>query len=217
MPRASRKYEIQTMFYALEGLAGTGKSTQARILAHRIAKAFGRGVIVSAAYEGERRAAAARFINSSGMKLDERALMFLFQSLHCVQYSETVKALNAGHVVIADRWRHSFYSHHAYFDTFGGDTVAMDVLDRLAYGDLEPDLTLFLQADPSVALARYLKREARIADGAIELRSADYFTQVDKFYRQLARERGWAIIDANQSVRSVARAVFSCVEALSLK
>lgn len=74
------------MFTCFEGIAGSGKTTQAMLLADYLEQVKGREVFVSAVYEGERRKAVSGFMNTTGIKSDQNATMFLFQTLHAAQY-----------------------------------------------------------------------------------------------------------------------------------
>jgi len=126
------------MFICLEGIAGSGKTTQTKLLADYLKNVKGKEIFISAIYEGERRKVVSDFMNALGIKLDQNAVMFLFQALHAAQYHEVKNALSINKTVIADRWRYSFFAHHVYQDTFGKNENLMFQLDLLAYRSLEP-------------------------------------------------------------------------------
>lgn len=100
------------MFICFEGIAGSGKTTQTKLLADYLKNIKRKDVFVSAVYEGERRKVISDFMSKSGIKVDQNAVMFLFQALHAAQYHEVNEALISGKIVIADRWRYSFFAHH---------------------------------------------------------------------------------------------------------
>jgi len=82
-----------------EGIAGSGKTTQTKLLTNYLKNVKGKDVFISAAYEGERRKAVSDFMNTSGIKPDQNAVMFLFQALHAAQYHEVNKAIGIGKIV----------------------------------------------------------------------------------------------------------------------
>ena len=119
------------MFICFEGIAGSGKTTQTKLLADYLKNVKGKDVFVSAVYERERRKAISDFMNLSGIKAAQTAVMFLFQALHAAQYHEVHEALMSDKIVIADRWRYSFFAHHLQQNTFNGDAMLMNQLDLL--------------------------------------------------------------------------------------
>lgn len=188
------------MFICLEGIAGAGKTTQTRLLADYLESAKKKEVLISAAYEGDRRKVVSDFMNVSGIKPDQNAVMFLFQALHAAQYHEVSQALTANKIVITDRWRYSFFAHHLQQNTFDGDKKLMHQLDILAYRTLEPDIVFLLDVPSSIAYERYLRREQLINDSGLNLMDRKYFTSVYDYYKQLALNRGWHIVDGVQDI-----------------
>ena len=191
------------MLICFEGIAGSGKTTQIELLADHLIKVTGREVLISSVYEGERRKTVSNFMNVSGIKLNQVAIMFLFQALHTVQYNEVIKAIDSGKVVIADRWRYSFFAHHLQENTIGSDKNLMNQLDFLAYKSLEPDICFLLDVPPLIAHERYLKRENSISDNGLELMNDGYFHSVSQYYNQLARTKGWRIVDGSRDPQDI--------------
>ncbi len=191
------------MFICFEGIAGSGKTTQTKLLADYLKSVKKKEVFISAAYESDRRKAVSDFMNTSGIKPDQNAVMFLFQALHAAQYHEVNQALTNGKVVIADRWRHSFFAHHLQQNTFSRDEIFMRQLDLLAYRTLEPDIYFLLDIPPLIAYERYLKREHSINDSGLELMSNEYFHSVSNYYNQLAHRNGWCVIDGTRDPQAV--------------
>lgn len=200
------------MFICFEGVAGSGKTTQTKLLADYLKDVKEKEVFISAAYEGERRKAVSDFMNVAGIKSDHNAVMFLFQALHAAQYREVNQALTAGKVVIADRWRHSFFAHHLQQNTFSGDENLMRQLDLLAYRALEPDIYFLLSIPPSIAYERYLEREHFINDSGLELMNSEYFNSVSNYYNQFARNNSWHVVDGTQDPQTVFREIRDIID-----
>ncbi len=188
-----------TMFICFEGIAGSGKTTQATLLARYLKNKKGRDVFVSAAYEGSRRKLSAAFMNDSGIKRDQNAIMFLFQALHAAQHQEVCDALDAGCIVIADRWRYSFFAHHLYQKTFINDEELMSRLDYLAFRSLEPNIHITLNLPSELAFRRYINRERAIDDNGLELMDFQYFSSGIEYYKNIAHIHGWNVIDGTGS------------------
>lgn len=191
------------MLICFEGIAGSGKSTQVNLLAPYLESASGKKVFISAVYEGARREAIDAFMNVSGIQSDQRATMFLFQALHAVQYREAQEALDSGKLVIADRWRYSFFAHHIQQDTFGDDDRLMRQIDLLAFGSLKPDLCFLIDVPADIAYRRYLQREGESGGKGLDLMNLEYFIAVTDYYRKIARDNGWHSVDGTKNPMAV--------------
>ncbi len=187
------------MFICFEGIAGSGKTTQTKLLADYIKNVKKKEIFISAAYEGERRKTVSDFINASGIRLDQNAMMFLFQALHSAQYHEVNKAISDSKTVIADRWRYSFFAHHLHQCTFDKNENLMLQLDLLAYRLLEPDICFLIDIPAKIAYDRYIERERTINDNGLDLMNLEYFVAVTSYYKNLAHNKGWYIVDGTKN------------------
>ena len=200
------------MFICLEGIAGSGKTTQTKLLADYLKNVKGKDIFISAVYEGERRSVVSDFMNASGIKLDQNAVMFLFQALHAAQYHEVKNALSINKTVIADRWRYSFFAHHVYQDTFGKNENLMFQLDLLAYRSLEPDICFLIDIPAKIAYNRYIERERSINDNGLDLMNLEYFIMVADYYKNLAHDKGWYIVDGAKDQQTIFRDIKAIVD-----
>jgi len=200
------------MFICFEGIAGSGKTTQTKLLADYLKNIKKKEIFVSAAYEGERRKVVSDFMNDSGIKTDQNAVMFLFQALHAAQYCEVNKALSISKTVIADRWRYSFFAHHLYQRTFGKNENIMLQLDLLAYRSLEPEIYLLIDIPAKIAYSRYIKRERSIDDKGLDLMNLEYFVTVAGYYKKLARDKGWHIVDGTKRQQTIFREIKAIID-----
>jgi dTMP kinase len=161
-------------FISLDGLDGTGKSTQCRLLADWL-RTQGYAVTACADPGGT---AVGQTIRE--LLLDQRQEMtvaceaLLFMASRAQLTAEIIRpALDAGRVVIADRFvlANVVYQGHAS----GLDPNLIWEVGRLATGGLEPDLTLILDLPVELTLAR---RKGR----------ADRFESRDTAYQARVRE-----------------------------
>ena len=191
------------MFICLEGIAGSGKTTQTKLLADYLKNVRKKEIFISAAYEGERRKVVADFMNTSGIKFDQNAVMFLFQALHAAQYHEVNNALKVSKTVIADRWRYSFFAHHLYQGIFGKNENLILQLDLLAFRSLEPDICFLIDIPAKIAYNRYIEREQSINDNGLDLMNLEYFVTIADYYKNIAHYKGWYIIDGTKNQQTI--------------
>lgn len=183
------------MFICFEGIAGAGKTTQAHLLRDYLRDVKGRDVSISSVYDGSFRKVVSDFMNASLIKSDANATMFLFQALHATQRRNVERALSSGEIAIADSWRSSFYAYHLCQNTFDGDKRLMRELDKLGHGTLEPDICFLADLPAEIAHSRYLKRERSINDNGLKIMDLEFFFSVAKYYREIAQEKKWNIVD----------------------
>jgi dTMP kinase len=190
-------------FISLDGLDGTGKSTQCRLLADWL-RAAGHAVTTcvdpgGTALGGQLRS----LVLHHRPDIDRMCEALLFMASRAQLLAEVIRpALAAGQVVISDRFllANVVYQGHA-----GGLNVERlwDV-GRFAAGGLEPDLTLVLDLSPEQAASR----RGRPAD-RIESRDADYHERLRRGFLLEAERRPDRIrvVDAAQPVGIVQEAI----------
>jgi dTMP kinase len=191
------------VFLSLDGLDGTGKSTQVRLLAAWLRE---RGKTVTTCIDPGGTPIGDRirqliFHADLNPTIECEALLFMASRAQLV-HDVVEPALASGGHVICDRFllANVVYQGHA-----GGlDAEALWGLGRFATGGLEPDLTFVLDLAPAAALAR----RARPAD-RIESRDTLYHERVRAGFLSEAKRRPDRIrvIDAGGSVDDVHAAI----------
>jgi dTMP kinase len=194
-------------FISLDGLDGTGKSTQCRLLADWLR---GRRLAVEQCADpgGTAVGTVVRdlLLHRHEMALPCEALLFMASRAQLT--AEVIRpALAAGRVVVCDRFllANVVYQGHA-----GGlDVERLWDLGRFATGGLEPDLTLVLDLSPEAALAR----RGRPPDRP-EGREAAFHERVRAGFLAEARRRPERIriVDASGSVAGIHQRVVQEVE-----
>ena len=147
------------MFISLEGIDGSGKSTQARLLADHL-RASGREVVLTREPGGSPGAEEIRrlLVEGAGERWSPGTELLLFTAARRDHLERTIRpALARGAVVVSDRFADStrVYQGAARADL----RATVDRLHDLMIG-VEPDLTLVIDADPAVALGRGKARGA---------------------------------------------------------
>ncbi len=161
------------LFLSLDGIDGTGKSTQCRLLVEWLRSAR-RDVVACVDPGGTPLGQELRHLLLSGrhhLAVAAEALLFMASRAQLVE--EVIRpALEAGKVVVSDRFVLAtlVYQGHA-------GRLDLDLLrqaGRLATGGLEPDLTFVLDLPLETALARRAHR----SNDRVESRPIDYHQRV---------------------------------------
>jgi dTMP kinase len=193
------------MFLVLEGIEGSGKSTQARMLAGWLEA---RGTAVTLAREpggtriGEE---IRRVLLHGGGDLPARTELLLLLAARSAFVEQVVRpALARGDVVIADRYELSSFAYQGYGRGLPLDEVR--VANNFATGGLVPDLTIVLDVPLAEGVARRVAA-GRSAD-RIERAGESFHRQVAGAYRRLAaEERGVVLVSGAGAPEAVQRAV----------
>ena len=141
-------------FIVFEGGEGAGKSTQSRALADYL-EARGHRVRRTREPGGTPAAEAIRavLLDTANTGLDDRAEALLFAAARGDHAARVIRpALAAGEIVISDRYLDSSVAYQGVARDLGAERVAD--LSLWATGGLVPDLTIVLDVDPAVGLAR---------------------------------------------------------------
>jgi dTMP kinase len=141
-------------FIVFEGGEGAGKSTQSRALADYL-EARGHRVRRTREPGGTPAAEAIRavLLDPANTGLDDRAEALLFAAARGDHAARVIRpALAAGDIVISDRYLDSSVAYQGVARDLGAERVAD--LSLWATGGLVPDLTIVLDVDPAVGLAR---------------------------------------------------------------
>jgi dTMP kinase len=192
-------------FVVLEGGDATGKSTQVAILATRLRQ---HGLEVEATFEpgatqlGER---LRPLLLDGEVELDPIAEALLMAADRAEHVAEVVRpALARGSWVVSDRFVPSSLAYQGVGRGLG--VVEVDVINSMAVAGIEPDLVVVLDLSPEVARERLGEQRDRLED------EGDAFAlAVHEAYRDLAKSRGWAVVDASASQEAVADAVWDIV------
>ena len=204
------------VFITLEGIDGTGKSTQFRLLVRYLRR---RGYRVCATREpggtkvGER-VRSILLASSTGnlAPLAELALIYTARAQHL---EEVVRpALARGDVVVSDRFNDASFAYQGYGRQLGVATV--QAFDRVICGHTQPDLTLVFDLEPRAALARAHGREVRrnSRHARFEAQGHAFHQRVRQGYLEIARldPARVRIVDASRPVSDIQARVRELVD-----
>jgi dTMP kinase len=197
------------LFLSLEGIDGSGKSTQGRLLADRL-HAMGHAVTVTREPGGSPGAEEIRRLVLEGAadRWSPETEILLFTAARRDHLEKTIRpALARGEVVITDRFADSTRVFQGL--TRGDLTEMVDRLHALVIG-MEPDLTLLFDLDPAVGLARATARAG--AELRFEGMGLAFQERARTGFLSLARRHDrFRLIDADGSPESVAERVWQAV------
>ncbi len=180
-------------FISFEGLDGCGKTTQVRLLADSLTR---RGIQVAVLREpggtpvGESiRTLLLSSRNRGLLPLSELLLYYAArnQNLH----RQIIPAQEEGKWVLCDRFADASAAYQGYGR--GLDLSVVETLDRMVNRGRKPDLTVLIDIEPSLSLARARDRNRRtgLDEGRFEAESPAFFHRVREGYLQIAaREPG---------------------------
>ncbi|MFN4193266.1 MAG: dTMP kinase [Tabrizicola sp.] len=197
------------LFLSLEGIDGSGKSTQGRLLAETL-RQRGHAVTLTREPGGSPGAEEIRRLVLEGAtdRWSAETEILLFTAARRDHLERTIRpALARGEIVITDRFADSTRIFQGI--TRGDLALVVDRLHELMIG-VEPDLTLLFDIDPGLGLAR-----AQARAGA-ELRFEDMglgFQQKarDGFLALASRHARFRVIDASGDPETVAARVEAVV------
>jgi dTMP kinase len=199
------------LFITLEGLDGSGKTTQIKRLAAWMQKRGIDPVITrqpGGTATGDRIRALLLDSGSTPLApMTEMALMFADRAQAIAEVIEP--ALASGRIVLCDRFTDSTEAYQGGGRELGSQRV-LD-LHRLVCGDLQPDLTLLLLPSLDSSLARARHRNERIVtqtgkdENRFEQEQGEFFRRVWEKYREIARREPNRIvlIEGNLNVDEV--------------
>ncbi|MCS6837113.1 MAG: dTMP kinase [Anaerolineae bacterium] len=205
------------MFITLEGIDGSGKSTQARALAQAL-QAQGRHVVLTREPGGTEIGDAIRHLlldHPGGQAMSVRAELLLFCASRAQLVDELIRpSLQRGGVVLCDRYTDSSLAYQGY-----GRGVDLEQLRRLldfATDGLTPDLTLYYDLDPQLGLERRRRARLLTADdwNRLDAQELAFHQRVHAGYEALIAQQParWARLDASQPVEAVLAASLAIIQ-----
>lgn len=207
------------MFITLEGIEGSGKTSQVQAIARWLAVA-GYSCLTTREPGGTPIGSQIRSIllHPDNRDLAPTAELLLYVADR-VQHLETVvrPALAAGKVVVCDRYFDATLVYQGY--ARGLDTAMLRQLHQLTCNGLTPDLTLLLDLDPEIGLARAWGRiradDIHGQEARFEKERLIFHQRVRGGYLDLAGRESerFAVIDASVDAQMVKDQIESALEA----
>ena len=196
-------------FISFEGIEGCGKTTQINVLSEYLTRQSIPHTVTrepggTAVGEGIRKI----LLHSETIHLTVAAELLLFFASRSQNIEEKIKpARNRGEMVICDRFYHASMAYQGF-----GRGIPVDFIEKLTdlvCGEQRPELTILLDIEPEIGLARARARNHKRAEdeGRFEMEDIGFYTKIRNGYRELARRDSERIkvIDADRSIEEVHR------------
>lgn len=204
------------LFITLEGIDGSGKTTQLRRLETFLTD---RGYVVTVAQEpgGTRVGREIRRLLLDAASADLRPVpeLLLYFASRAQNVEEVIQpALSEGRVVLSDRFTDATVAYQGYGRKLGVPAVRQ--VESVACQGVQPDLTILLEIDIETGVRRALRRNADQSDdeSRMEQESREFHERVAKGYAALLAADPERIkkIDGRGSIGEVAARIEAAVE-----
>lgn len=189
-------------FITMEGTEGVGKSTNVEFIKERLLTQ-GLDLIVTREPGGTPVAEELRniLLAKRDEAFDSTAELLIVFAARAQHFRQVIlPALEQGSWVLCDRFTDATYAYQGYGRGLSLEHIQM--LENLVQGDIQPDMTFFLDIDVKLGLARASERAEL---DRFEQEKADFFEKVRYGYQQRIKQNPerYSIIDAGQDLQSV--------------
>lgn len=208
------------LFITFEGPDGSGKSTQLRLLGARL-RGEGRTVVETAEPGGTPIGLQIRrvLLDSKNLEMRPTTELLLMFAARAQNVDETIlPALSRGEIVLSDRFTDSSLVYQGAARGLGSEVVYE--VDRIACRGLVPDLTIIVDIEPELGLARAHGRNQKTqhVETRIDEQAIGFHRKVREAYLHLGADEPNRVklVDGSRNEETVAKDVWDAVEAVLL-
>jgi dTMP kinase len=204
---------LKGKFITFEGIDGSGKSTQLRMLAYEL-QSRGIDVVTTCEPGGTPLGRALReaFLET-WEPVAPMAELLAFAADRAQHVEHLIKpSIEAGKVVISDRYADATYAYQGAGRGFSEDKVLQVI--ALATGGLKPDLTLFFDITVDEAVRRMAARqEAHTKKNRMDVEPDEFYSRVRDAYLGIAKREPerFRIIDAQRAADAIHKDVMELI------
>jgi dTMP kinase len=203
----------KTLFIALEGIDGSGKSTQVKLLAERL-ETKGHKVYATCEPTEGPIGKMIREIFNHRMEGDQRTIAALFVAdrlEHLLnKQNGIVKMMEDAYTVITDRYYFSSYAYHSVH-------VDMDWViesNKLSAEILRPDLNIYIDISPGVSMKRIKSDRSSVEMyETLENQKLVHSKYAEAFERQKSVEK-ILVVNGDQPVEKISEEIWRAVQPL---
>ena len=194
-----------SLFITFEGPDGSGKTTQARMLAEYL-ESQGKPVLLTREPGGTVISEQIRdvVLSTRNQSIQHETEALLFSAARAQIVAELIRpALAAGKIVVCDRYADSTLAYQGY--GLGLDLDALRAITRFATGGLVPDVTFYIDVLAEIGLTRRHRGETN----RLDQKDLAYHARVREGFLKMAKEepQRWIVIDGTPPVDQVQQAI----------
>lgn len=206
-----RKRLKKGIFISLEGIEGTGKSTQAKLLSKYLS-ARGYKTVLTEEPGGTKISRHIRkvLLSTRNKKMDYLTELFLYNAARIQHIKEKIiPAIEKGAIVITDRFSDSTVAYQGFGR--GIDLKLIDSIDKIATNRMRPDITILLDINVRTGLQR--NRRINKKD-RLELEDIRFHERVRRGFLKLASKEPKRIklVKASKGIEAVHREILGIVD-----
>ncbi len=184
-------------FVAIEGIDGSGKSTVIRLLADTLPRVY-----VTREPSGGPIGRLIREWALRGGSVDPYVDTLLFAADRIEHYRREIEPkLRENFLVVTERYIESSIAYQ------GAAGVPIDFIKYINSLVPKSDLTVILDVDPQIAIARIARR-----GGVEKFEHVSFLRRVREIYLRRAAEEGYPVVDASRPPEAVAREVAEIIK-----
>jgi dTMP kinase len=208
------------MFITLEGIEGSGKSTQIPAIVNHLESKGYKCVVTrepgGTAVGGQIRAV---LLNPENKAMDPMAELMLYEADRAQHVSEVIRpSLKSGNIVICDRFCDSTVVYQGAARGIAPEVI--ERLNKLVLGEIEPDITFLLDLSPEKGLRRAWQQiengRRHENETRFEKETLRFHEKVRQGYLALAKKNPmrFKVIDADLSRHEVGFAIIGCLDSV---
>lgn len=196
-------------FITFEGGEGTGKSTQIKLLADYLQQK-GKNIAITKEPGGTEVGQEIRKLLLCGDKdmfdaVAEALLFFADRHIHMTK--KVWPLMEKGDIVLSDRFADSTFAYQYYGYNKRVSKEILDQLYKIAVGDFKPDLTIILDIDPEIGLARSFSKAKTMAvkELRFEGRELEFHHNLRQGFLEIAQAepQRCVVLDANKTIEEL--------------
>ena len=183
---------MKPLFIVLDGVDGCGSTTHSRLLAGFLKSEKYKVHVTKEPSSFETGVLLRKFLKDKSIPPTTDALMFAAdRTLH--YYNEIKKKLDEGYIVISDRYKES----SLVYQSLQSDDISIDWVKEINKYAEEPDITIILDVDPRVSLAR------KTGGDLEKFENVEFLDKVRALFLERAKQERYSIINSDDIIELV--------------